>query len=330
MANKVNNTLDIIDLKTGKLLEQVKGQQGIQGVAYAPDLDRVFVGLAIRGFCNIFDGEKYKLLKSIKFEDDADNVRYHEPTHRVYVAHAEKSLGIVDAQSYELKADVKLPNSAEGFVNETKRPRLYVCIPQQPSEITVIDLGKNEIIQHYPVKMAESGHPIALDEANHRLFVGCRTPAAVVVMDTETGREITAIPIAKEVDDLFYDAGRKQLYASCGEGFLSTIKQLDANRYEAGDKIATAKGGADVAPRRGKRPPLPGSAAAGGQGRAGDSGLSDQVRHRATTTWIMTQRCHHTNPKRQRGNTPALADASGWCPLAGCPPRSRKRPACLL
>lgn len=242
LANTINNTLDIIDLKSGKLLESVKSQQGIQGVAYAPDLDRVIVGLQIRGFCNIFDGENYKLLKSIKFEDDSDNVRYHQPTQTIYVAHAVKALGVIDAKSYELKADIKMPNSAEGFALEKKRPRIYVSIPTSPSEITVVDTSKNEVLQHYPVKLAEGGHPVALDEANHRLFIGCRTPAAVVVMDTETGREISSVPIPKEIDDLFYDAGRKQLIGSCGEGFLVTIKQLDANRYEVSERIATAKG----------------------------------------------------------------------------------------
>src|SRR4051794_33394673 len=70
LANKANNTLDVIDLKSGKMLQQLPGQAGIQGVCYVADLDRIFVGLGVRGFCNIFDGQSYKPLKSIKFADD--------------------------------------------------------------------------------------------------------------------------------------------------------------------------------------------------------------------------------------------------------------------
>src|SRR5262249_27791132 len=115
VANKPNNTLDIVDLKTGKLLQQIGAQQGIQGIAYAADLNRIFVGLGQGGYCNIFDGKDYKLLKSVKFQDDSDNVGYHPKTNQVYVAHAENALGVIDAKTFELKADIKLPTMAEQF-----------------------------------------------------------------------------------------------------------------------------------------------------------------------------------------------------------------------
>src|SRR5262249_31089125 len=67
LANTSNGTLDVVDLKAGKLLKQVTGQPGIQGVAYAADLDRVFVGLGTGGLCNVFDGANYRPLKTIKF-----------------------------------------------------------------------------------------------------------------------------------------------------------------------------------------------------------------------------------------------------------------------
>ena len=39
----------------------------------------------------------------------------------------------------------------------------------------------------------------------------------------------------------------------------------------------------------------------------------------------MTQPRRHTNPKRKRGNTPTLADASGSCPQCRPPPAARAR-----
>jgi hypothetical protein len=240
LANKTNGTLDVVDLKAGKLLQQIARQAGAQGVAYAPDLDRVYVGLGIRGFCNMFNGEDYKLLNSIKFEDDADNVRYHPATHLVYIAHAEKSLGVVDGKTLELRADVKLAGTAEGFQLEAARPRLYVAIPT-PSQVAVVDTEKNEVVKTYPLQMAGGVHPLALDEASRRIFLGCRTKPALVVMDSETGQEVTSIPIPQDVDDVHFDANRKQLYASCGEGFLVVIKQQNANQYQVVEKIPTVK-----------------------------------------------------------------------------------------
>ena len=241
LANTVNGTLDVVDLKAGKLLKQVPGQTGIQGVAYAADLDRVFVGLGSGGLCNVFDGADYKPLKTIKFFDDADNVQYDAARHLVFVAHAEKALGVVDAKTFAVKADVKLPGAAEGFRVAADSPRLYLAVPS-PSVVAVIDVEKNEVAVTYPVKLAGGGHPLAIDDAHKRVFVGCRQPAAVVVMDGETGKEVTSVAVPGEIDDLFYDAKRKRLYASCGEGYLAVIRQSDADHYGAADRVPTTKG----------------------------------------------------------------------------------------
>ena len=240
LANTANGTLDVVDLKEGKLLKQLKGQTGIQGIAYASDLDRVFVGLGGGGLCNVFGGDKYQLLKTIKFSGDADNVRYDPATHLTFVAHDEKALGVIDAKTYAVSPDLKLPGAAEGFQIETGRPRLYLTIPS-PSQVLVIDTEKKDIVATYPMKLASGGHPLVIDEGNKRIFVGCRTEPMVVVLDSETGKEITSVAIPKDIDDLHYDAKRKKLYASCGEGFLAVIRQVSADKYEVEDKIATVK-----------------------------------------------------------------------------------------
>jgi hypothetical protein len=106
----------------------------------------------------------------------------------------------------------------------------------------VIDTEKNEVVKTYPVKMAGEGHPLVLDEANHRVFVGCRKEPMIVELDTETGKEIGGVAIPADIDDLFLDAKRKRLYASCAEGFLVVLKQVDADHLEVLEKIPTAKG----------------------------------------------------------------------------------------
>jgi DNA-binding beta-propeller fold protein YncE len=241
LANKANNTLDIIDLKSGKIVEQKPNQTAIQGIVYVPDLDRVFVGLGSNGLCNAFDAENYKALKTIKYKDDADNVRYNPAKGVVYVAHAEKALGIIDAKTFAKKPDILLPAAAEGFVIESQRPRLYLVTPE-PSQIVVIDTDANKIVTSYPIKSASGGHPVALDEANRRIFVGCRKEPMIVVLDTESGKEVVTVPIPGDVDDLYYDAKSKRLYASCGEGALAVIEQQDADHYKMLEKVETAKG----------------------------------------------------------------------------------------
>ena len=240
LANKANNTLDIIDLKSGMLVKQKTSQTGIQGIAYAPDLDKVFVGLG-SGLFNVFDGDSYKIVKTLRFKDDADNVRYVPSTHMVYVAHAEKMLGVIDASTYSLKADIKLPDTAEGFEKETRRPRMYVNAPGA-NLVAVIDTDKNEVVQTFPTTMATGGHPLALDEASQRIYVGCHKKPMVLVLDTESGKEITGADIAGGVDDMWLDAKRKRLFASCADGRLVVLKVVDADHVEPLESIETPKG----------------------------------------------------------------------------------------
>jgi DNA-binding beta-propeller fold protein YncE len=241
IANKANNTLDVVDLKAGALVNQVPNQTGIQGIAYAPDLDRIYVGLGANGLCNVFDADSYKIVKTIKFADDADNVRYNPKTKQAYVAHAEKSLAVISGRTNTLKTDIKLSASAEAFVLEENRPRLYVTTPS-PCQVIVIDTDKNEITATYPVTAASNSHPIALDETNHRVYLGCRKEPMIVIVDTETGKEMGKFPIPGGVDDVYLDGNRKRLYASCGEGFLVVFKVADADHLEEVEKIPTAKG----------------------------------------------------------------------------------------
>jgi hypothetical protein len=83
---------------------------------------------------------------------------------------------------------------------------------------------------------------MAFDEANHRLFIGCRTPPKLVVLNTESGNVVASIDISGDPDDVFYDSKRRRIYAICGAGKIDIIEQTDANTYKAFAKVDTANG----------------------------------------------------------------------------------------
>jgi hypothetical protein len=94
----------------------------------------------------------------------------------------------------------------------------------------------------WPLAGAKANYPMALDEGGHRLFVGCRQPARVLIFDTVSGRQVGAFEISGDTDDLFFDTVRKRLYLSCGEGFLDVFQQQDADRLTRAAHVATAPG----------------------------------------------------------------------------------------
>lgn len=239
VGNLANDSLDLIDLKTGKLHREVGGQAGIHGVAFASDLDRIFAGLD-SGACRFFECGSGKQIKSVKLDGKADNLRYDPHTGKVYVSHTPNSLAVIDGKSGAVVQDLGMPGFVEGFEIEQRRPRLYACVPSL-SEVVVLDTRKNEVLRRYPLRLAGENYALAIDEANHRLFVGCRKGPLLVVMDSETGGEISTAPLADGVDDVLFDAKRKRIYASCGSGALVVLRQRSADRYEELDRVRTAK-----------------------------------------------------------------------------------------
>jgi hypothetical protein len=99
-----------------------------------------------------------------------------------------------------------------------------------------------KVIATWPVVSAKSNFPMALDEPNHRLFIGCRRAAKVLVYDTNTGKEIGSFDIVGDTDDLFYDAARKRLYVGGGEGYLDVFQDQDGTRFARIAHVATAAG----------------------------------------------------------------------------------------
>jgi hypothetical protein len=89
---------------------------------------------------------------------------------------------------------------------------------------------------------ASGNFPMALDEANHRLFIGCRSPAKLVVLNTDSGDTVTTLDIAGDADEVFYDAKRHRLYAICGAGYVEIIEQTDSDHYKLAVKVPTASG----------------------------------------------------------------------------------------
>jgi len=241
VANTVNGTLDVVDLKSGMLLKQVEGQGWIRGVAYAPDLDRVFVGNGTGGVFNALDGRDYRVLKNLPLGDDADNVRYNPATRRIYVAHADNELAIINAEGYSARSPIPLPKDMGAFQLEADRPRMYLNA-KSVGQVFVIDTEKDTIIGRFPVAPAGMNAALAIDEPNRRLFVGCRVEPSLVVMDSDNGKVVARVPIPGDVDDVYYDAKRGLIYASCGEGAIAVIRRSGPDKYESVATIATAKG----------------------------------------------------------------------------------------
>jgi YVTN family beta-propeller protein len=236
-----NNTVEVIDTSVGKHLKSIAGQRKPTGVAYIPQPRRLFIANGDDGTLKVFDGETYQVVKTINGLDDADNVRYDAKEDRLYVGYGDGAVAIVDPKKLELIGSIKLKAHPESFQLENNGSRIFVNVPDA-KQIAIIDREKRAVIATWPMERFRANFPMALDESNHRLFVGCRQPARVVVFDTQNGKPITDFAISGDTDDLFYDAKLQRLYISCGEGFMDVVEKLGAKSEPSVAKFPTRAG----------------------------------------------------------------------------------------
>ena len=241
IAEIANNSVDIVDLLKGKRINILNnGLDEPQGTIFIPKLNRLVVTNGGDGSVDIFDGNSFNLISKIMLSGDADNIRFDNATKLLFVGYGDGAIEVINATNLAKVSDIQLAGHPESFQIENAGNRIFVNVPSDNS-IAVVDKEKQSVSNKWTLTAA-ANFPMALDEANHRLFVGFRDPTKILVYDTDSGKEITSLNIAKDVDDIFYDSVHKQIYASCGEGFIDSFKQKDADRYETIDTISTVQG----------------------------------------------------------------------------------------
>lgn len=241
MAALGNDTVEVIDLAGGKRLRSIGDCSTPQGVAFVPRANRLFIANGGNGNVTVLEGANFKPLAHVGDLPDADNVRYDAKAGLIYVGYGDGALAVIGATNGELIARINLAGHPESFQLEKNGNRIFVNVPDA-NQIAVVDRKKRSVIATWPMGKFHSNFPMALDEASHRLFVGCRRPARLAVLDTTSGSRVADVEIAGDTDDVFYDANRKLIYVSCGAGFIDVIGQRDANTYQLREHIPTSGG----------------------------------------------------------------------------------------
>jgi DNA-binding beta-propeller fold protein YncE len=246
-----NNTVEVIDLQSSQRVRTVAGLAEPQGLFFDASTNRLYAANGSDGTTKTFDGTTFQLLDTVKFSDDADNIRYDARSHGVIVGYGggkalrgrvqgSGALGILDA-SGQLSREIVVDAHPESFQLEKTGTRVFVNVPDK-QEVQVADFGKGTILARWPTTVAKTCFPMALDEAHHRLFIGCRAPARMLVFDTETGQTVASSEIVGDTDDLFFDPARNRIYVIGGQGFIDVLQQKDPDHYERIARYATPPG----------------------------------------------------------------------------------------
>jgi len=238
----------VFDMTTGRFIRAIKVDHP-HAVLYREDLGRLYITDEGKGVLNIYDGKTYELLKAVTLKVDTDSIGYDPATHYLYIdnggdnAHETFTmLSVVDTTAGAKLADIKIDgDTLEAMALEKAGDRLFLNNPAK-NEVELIDRKTNKLAASWPVKLGKSNATMALDESAHRLFVGCRS-GAIVVFDTQSGKELQALPVGKGVDDLMFDPASKRIYAtSGGAGQVDVYKETDPDHYRSLGSIPSGPG----------------------------------------------------------------------------------------
>jgi WD40 repeat protein len=217
-----NNTVEVLDTSEGNRLHTISGCSKPQGIAFLPGQNRLCVANGDDGTLRIYDANSFKLLKSFNGLEDADNVRYDARAKLIYVGYGNGALAILDEGDKKV-GEIKLKAHPESFQLEENGNRIFVNVPEA-KQIAVVDRETRTVVATWPMEKFKANFPMALDEPNHLLFVGCRQPPRLVVFSTIKGGVLADIELSGDTDDLFFNPETTDIYASCGEGFIDVVR----------------------------------------------------------------------------------------------------------
>jgi YVTN family beta-propeller protein len=238
VAELGNNSVGVVDLATHSLLRTISGLSEPQGVGYEPLTDTLYVANARDGSVRFYEANEYKAIGRIDLGSDADNVRIDATAKRVIVGYGDGGLAVLDPSARGKVQNVPLKAHPESFQIDPDTGRIFVNLPDAHA-VAVVDGSTGKQLANWRMDKG-ANFAMTLDHERSRVLVVYRSPAELAAFSTD-GKSIARAETCGDVDDLFVDAKRGRVYASCGAGYIDVF-EVDGSLYRRIARLPTATG----------------------------------------------------------------------------------------
>lgn len=242
-----SKSLQVVDLTSGNVIQSLTGLGKPHGLAWIASSGDLYLADGEKAALDIFHGTPLVLVKTLPLSEDADDMVYDATTGMLYVGHSGSDtahpgrIAIIDTKNQTQKASIPAAAHPEALEIDKATDRVFANIADAAG-IAVIDGKTLTQSAVWKLTSAKNNVPLAYDEEQRILFVACRTPARLLILDGDSGKELGELPSDLGVDDLFYDADAHQVYLIAGSGAIDVYK-IDANKnVKAMGVIHTAAG----------------------------------------------------------------------------------------
>ena len=237
-SGKTNPRLLAFDLDNLKQVGELDGVNA-HGAVVDPSNHH---GFASSKPLTMFDSTSTAVLKTIPVDGNPDGLTLDAAAHRVYVlSHSNPSITAINTADGSIIGAVNLDAAVEETVPDGKG-HLYVALEDKDA-VGVVDSKNMTATARYPLN-GQGGTPagLALDTKTRTLFVACRNPAVMVMMNADTGAILAALPIGLQNDGVLFNPATRQALAPTGDGHLTVIKQDRSGKFSVEQTLATLPG----------------------------------------------------------------------------------------
>ena len=231
----------VMDMDSGKVVGDIPDTPGVHGIALANDLGRGFTSNGREGTVTIFDLKTLATIGKVKaVGENPDAILFDPATKRVFTfnGHSQDSTAI-DAGTGHIVGKIPLGGKPE-FAVSTGSGDIFVNI-EDKSELVRLDPKTLKVENRWPLAPCEEPSGLAMDVKNRRLFAGCDNKMMAVV-NADTGKVITTLPIGGGVDANGFDPESGLAFASCGEGVLTVVKEETPDKFSVAENVPTEAG----------------------------------------------------------------------------------------
>jgi DNA-binding beta-propeller fold protein YncE len=238
--------VQVVDVKTDKVVGEIPDTPGPHGVALAPELGRGFTSNGRDSSVTVFDLASLAVLGRLKLDArNPDAIEYDPVSKRVFAFNGgSASASVIDAVADTLVGTVPLDGKPE-FAAADGRGAVYANL-EDSSAVVALDTRTLRILHRWPLAPGEGPSGLALDREHRRLFAGCSNEK-LVVLDADKGNVVAVLPIGKSVDGVAFDAARQLVFSSNGDGTLTVIHEDTPDRFTVIQNAPTQDGARTLA-----------------------------------------------------------------------------------
>lgn len=240
------SVVNVVDLKTDKILATIPDTKGVHGIAIANDLNKAFITDGKDNAVTIVNLTSFELIAKVPIEGKKpDAVLYDQFSQKVFTYNAKSSdATVLDAVSNKVIKTIPLEGKPEFSVTNTKG-LVYVNI-EDKNQIKTIDTKTLEVTATWSLAPGDEPSGLAIDLETNRLFSVCGNKLMIIV-DATNGTIIKTLPIGDGCDGVAFDPKRKLAFSSNGEGTITIVKEENAMTFSVKETVPTQKGARTIA-----------------------------------------------------------------------------------